>query len=206
LADDQPAILESIRRLLEPEIEIVGEARDGLELLAAAERTKPDIIIADITMPRLDGIEAVRRIKRIAGDIRIVFLTMHPDAVYATAALNAGGSAFVLKSSAGDELLPAIHAAMQGRRFITPAVVIRDLQAKPHRATCRKKEFECLTGRQKEVLQLLAKGKTPHEIAAALSISPITVRSHKRDLMRELQLRTTAELIRYAKAHVDVIA
>jgi DNA-binding NarL/FixJ family response regulator len=135
VADDQPAVLQAVRRLLEPELEVVGEAYDGLALLTAARRTRPDIIVADITMPRLGGIEAVRRVKRTLRDVRVVFLTMHADPVYAAAAFKAGGSAFVLKSSAGDELLPAIHAVMRGRRFVTPAVGARARQAPSSRSS-----------------------------------------------------------------------
>lgn len=122
LADDHPSVFEGVRQILEPEFEIVGEVGDGLALLAAAERIRPDIIVADIAMPHLDGIAAVRQIKKIFPEVRVVFLTMHADEIYAAAALKAGGSALVLKSSAGYELLNAIRAAQEGAIFITPAI------------------------------------------------------------------------------------
>lgn len=134
VADDHPVVLEGLRSLLEPEYEIVGEARDGLALLAAAGLTKPDIIIADIGMPQLDGIEAVRRIRRTDSDVRVVFLTMNADVAYAKAAFDAGGLAFVLKSSAGDELLIAINEAMMGRRFVSAAIGAQALHTQGSRS------------------------------------------------------------------------
>jgi DNA-binding NarL/FixJ family response regulator len=122
VADDEPTIFNGIRQILEPACEIVGEVRDGLDLLAAAEQLRPDVIVADITMPRLGGIEAVRTIKKHTGGIAAVFLSMHTEPAYVTAAFKAGGSGYVLKSSAADELLPAIVEALKGRKFLTPAL------------------------------------------------------------------------------------
>lgn len=201
VADDQPIVLEGLHSLLEPEFEIVGEAGDGQALLAAAERTKPDIIVTDIAMPLLNGIEAARRIKKTDPNVKIVFLTMHAEMVYATEALKAGGSAFVLKTSGGDELLTAIHEVLNGRKFVTPAIAARVLQALASRGARRKKGLECLTKRQREVLKLVAEGKTLNQLAETLQISRNTVKSHKHRLMEELQLHTTAELTRYAIEH-----
>jgi DNA-binding NarL/FixJ family response regulator len=122
LADDQPLVLQIVRFLLEPQYEVVGETLDGQALVAATERTRPDIIVTDIKMPLLNGIEAARRINRAYPDIKIIFLTMHADRVYATEALKAGGSAFVLKSSAAEELVPAIREVLNGRKFVTSAI------------------------------------------------------------------------------------
>ncbi len=201
VADDQPMVLEGLHSLLEPEFEIVGEVGDGQALLAAAWRTKPDIIVSDIAMPFLNGIEAARQIKKTDPNIKIVFLTMHADMVYATEALRSGGSAFVLKTSAAGELLTAIHEVLNGRKFVTPAMAARVFQALASRGSKRKKGLERLTKRQREVLRLTAEGKTPSQVAETLHISGGTVKSHKRRLMEELQLRTTAELTRYAVEH-----
>jgi DNA-binding NarL/FixJ family response regulator len=201
VADDQPIVLEGLRNILEPEFEIVGEARDGQALLAAAGRTKPDVIVTDIAMPLLNGIEAVRRIRKTDPNVRVVFLTMHADMVYATEALKAGGSAFVLKSSGGEELLTAIREAMSGRKFVSAAIATRVFQALASRGSRRGKGLECLTKRQREVLRLTAEGKTLNQVAETLDISRSTVKSHKHRLMEELQLRTTAELTQYAIEH-----
>ena len=139
VADDQPMVLEGVRSLLEPAFEIVGEARDGQALVDAAGRTKPDIIVTDISMPLLNGIQAAQRIKKTDPNVRVVFLTMHTDMVYATEALKAGGSAFVLKSSGGDELLTAIHEVLNGRKFVTPCIAARLLEALASRGSKRKK-------------------------------------------------------------------
>jgi DNA-binding NarL/FixJ family response regulator len=201
VADDQPIVLEGLRSILTPEFEIVGEARDGKELLAAARRTKCDMIVTDIAMPLLNGIEAVRRIKKTDPNVKVVFLTMHADMVYATEALKAGGSAFVLKSSAGDELLTAIYEVLRGRKFVTTAIAARVLEAMASRGARGKRGIECLTRRQREVLKMVAQGKTLSQVAETLHISTSTVKSHKRRLMEELQLHTTAGLTRYAIEH-----
>ena len=202
VADDQPMVLEGLHSLLEPEFEIVGEVGDGQALLAAAWRTRPDVIVTDIAMPFLNGIEAARQIKKTDPNVKIVFLTMHADMVYATEALKAGGSAFVLKTSAGDELLTAIHEALNGRKFVTPVMAARVLKALASRGSRRpKKGLECLTKRQREVLRLTAEGKTLDQVAETLRISRDTAKSHKRRLMQELQLHTTAGLTQYAVEH-----
>jgi DNA-binding NarL/FixJ family response regulator len=201
VADDQPIVLQGLRNVLEPEFEIVGEARDGQALLAAAERTKPDIIVTDIAMPLLNGIEAARRIKKTDPNVKIVFLTMHAEMVYATEALKSGGSAFVLKSSGGEELLTAIREAVSGRKFVTAAMAARVLQALASRGSRRTKGLECLTKRQTEVLRLTAEGKTLDQVAETLHISRNTAKSHKHRLMEELQLHTAAGLTRYAIEH-----
>ena len=201
VADDQPMVLEGLHSVLEPEFEIVGEAQDGQALLAAAERTRPDVIVTDIAMPLLNGIEAARQIKKTDPNVKIVFLTMHADMVYATEALKCGGSAFVLKSSGGDELLTAIHEVLNGRKFVTPAMAARVLQALASRGSKRKKGLERLTKRQTEVLRLTAEGKTLNQVAETLHISRSTAKSHKHRLMEELQVHTTAGLTQYAIEH-----
>jgi len=201
LADDHTVVLEGLRRLLEPECEIVGAVSDGRALLAAAERIQPDVIVADISMPLLNGIEAVRQIKKTALKVRVVFLTMHADVSYAAKAIEAGGSAFVLKCSAADELLTAMQEAMSGRRYLTPTLSSQVLRDQPSRGSSAEKPSETLTIRQREVLQLVAEGKTLKEIAEILHVSPRTVEFHKYRIMELLGLRTTGELTRYAVKH-----
>jgi DNA-binding NarL/FixJ family response regulator len=186
---------------LEPEFEIAGEVLDGQALLAAAGRTRPDVIVTDIAMPLLNGIEAARQIKKTDPNVKIVFLTVHTEMVYATEALKAGGSAFVLKTSACDELLTAIHEVLNGRKFVTPSIAARVLQALASRGSKRKKGLERLTKRQREVLRMTAEGKTLNQVAETLHISSSTAKSHKHRLMEELQIHTTAELTRYAIEH-----
>ena len=147
VADDQPIVLSGLHSMLEPEFDIVDEARDGMALLAAAERTKPDVIVTDITMPLLNGIEAARRIKKTDPNVKIVFLTMHADLLYATESLKAGGSAFVLKSSGSEELVIAIHEALNGRKFVSASIAERVLQAGASHGSRDKKEVESLAKR-----------------------------------------------------------
>ena len=201
LADDHTVVLEGLRRILEPECEIVGTAADGRALLAAAEQIKPDVIVADISMPLLNGIDAVRQIKKTARNVRVVFLTMHADVSYAAKALEAGGSGFVLKSSAAEELLTAIREVMNGRKYVTPALSSQVLKALAKRGSQGGESAEALTARQREVLQLVAEGKTLKEIAEILHVSSRTVEFHKYRIMEELGLRSTGELTQYAIKH-----
>lgn len=198
LADDHMVVLEGLRRVLEPECEVVGTAADGRALLAEAERLKPDIVVADISMPLLNGIDAIRQLRKTAEHIKVVFLTMHADVAYAQKALEAGGSGFILKTSAAGELLTAIHEAMRGRRYITPVLAEQVVQAMAHRRSEPEDGLGALTIRQREVLQLVAEGKTLKEIAGILHVSTRTAEFHKYRIMQELGLRTTAELTQYA--------
>ena len=167
-------------------------------MLLAAEELQPDVIVADITMPSLNGLDAVRQLKKKNARAKVVFLTMHSDADLATEAFRAGASGYLLKQSAGEELITAIHTVLKGRVYLTPLIQQEVLEAfmkaggEPERASVE------LTARQREVLQLVAEGHTMKEIASALSVSTRTVESHKYDLMEKLGLQTTAELIQYA--------
>lgn len=149
----------------------------------------------------LNGIEAARRLKESDPNVKVVFLSMHTDMIYDTEALKAGGSAFVLKNSGGDELLTAIHEVLDEREFVTPAIVARLLQALARRGARRNKGLECLTGRRREVLKMVAEGKAVSQIARTLRISRNTVKYHKYRLMEALRIHTTAGLTRYAIAH-----
>jgi DNA-binding NarL/FixJ family response regulator len=202
LADDHDIVVEGLRRVLDqPDLEIVGVVKDGLSLLRAVKELEPDIVIADITMPLLNGIDAARQIHKSNPGVKIIFLTMHPDVPFATEALAAGGSGYVLKSSAGDELLTAIRAAAMGRTYVTKSIAASVKQGLSARSNTWRNPLDKLTSRQREVLQLLAEGLRAREIAFKLNLSPRTVEFHKYRIMDELGLRTTAELSRYAARH-----
>jgi DNA-binding NarL/FixJ family response regulator len=198
LADDHRIVTEGLKGLLEEEFELVGIVEDGRAMVAAASKLRPDVIVADISMPHLNGIDALALLKRDNPDVRVVFLTMHRDAAYARRALEAGASGFVLKHSAPAELVLAVRAALRGRTFIAP-----DLAADVFR-TAKEKDADplaALTPRQREILQLLAEGKSAKEIAAALSLSARTVEFHKYAMMETLRIDNSAELIRFAIKH-----
>src|SRR5512139_3855160 len=170
LADDHRIVAEGLRGLLEPEFELIGIVEDGRALLTAAEKQKPDVIVADISMPLLNGIEAVRQIKRTNEDIKVVFLTMHPDVTYAASAFEAGASGYVLKHSAPSELVTAIQTALRGKTYVTPLLAGELMQFYREKPAGRD-ELTGLTPRQREVLQLLAEGRSAREIAIILNIS-----------------------------------
>jgi len=198
LADDHRMVAEGLKGLLAEEFELVGIVEDGRAMVAAASKLRPDLIVADISMPQMNGLYALAHLKRDNPVVRVVFLTMHRDAAYARRALEAGASGFVLKHSAPAELVLALRAALQGRTFITP-----DLAAEVFR-TAKEKDNDplaALTPRQREVLQLLAEGKSAKEIAAALDLSARTVEFHKYTLMDALGMENSAELIRFAVKH-----
>jgi DNA-binding NarL/FixJ family response regulator len=201
LADDHKMVSEGLRALLEPEFELVGIVEDGRALLDKAEQLKPDVIIADITMPSLNGIDAVEQLKKTGSQAKVVFLTMHHDAMYANRAFEAGASGFVLKHSAPDELLTAIREVLKGRTYITPIIAEELMQTYKNGDHKKKDPVRKLTSRQREVLQLVAEGKSAKEIAKSLYISSRTVEFHKYHIMEELGLKTSAELVRFAIKH-----
>jgi len=194
LADDHKFITEGLKSILEPEYEIVGTVEDGKELVTEAARLKPDVIVVDISMPKLNGIEAVRKIKEGGNDAKVIFLTMHPDVTYASRALDAGGMGFVLKHSAPEELLIAIEKALDNKTFITEAIA-SELDNTTH---SRQDPIRKLTSRQREVLQLLAEGHSAREVGDILFVSPRTVEFHKYKIMEELGIHNSAELVQYA--------
>ncbi len=199
LADDHAVVLEGLRRILDrPEFNIVGALRDGRALVEAAARLQPDLIVADVSMPLLSGIEAARQILRGDSKAKIIFLTIHPDVTYAVEAINAGASGYALKTEAGDELIKAIREVLAGRTYITPSLAEPVSQALQPRRKRSHRNPGTLTSRQHEVLQLLAKGKQPKEIAGLLNVSHRTVEFHKYRIMETLGLRSVAELAGYA--------
>lgn len=192
LADDHALVAAGLRKLLEPEFDVLGTAADGRALVAAAERLKPDLILLDISLPLLNGIDAARAVKKASPDVKIIFVTMHSDPNYVDEAFRAGGSGYVLKRSAASELVTAIGEVLAGRNYITPLVTAHPA---PGRRTGE------LTPRQREVLQLVAEGRSTKEIAGILKISIKTVEFHKSGIMQKLSMHSTAELTRYAIDH-----
>lgn len=198
LADDHKIVLEGLKRLLENEFELVGTVEDGRSLVSQAERLRPEVIIVDISMPLLNGIEAVRQIKKINSDIKVVFLTMHPDVTYAIRAFEAGAAGYVLKHSASSELLTAVQAALQGKTYVTPIIAGELLQSYQAGNIRQPDKTPPLTVRQREVLQLFAEGHSVKEIAHILNISSRTVEFHKYNILAMLNLKNLSELIQYA--------
>jgi DNA-binding NarL/FixJ family response regulator len=203
LADDHALVLEGFRRILEGHYELVGTVGDGRALLEAAKTMHPDIVILDISMPLLNGIDAAAQLKKICPKAKIIIMTMHADTDYVRSAFEAGASAYVLKRSAVDELEQAIRAVLEGHSYITPLITKELVDV--FLATGSEKSGG-LTPRQREVLQHLAEGRTAKEIANLLKITSRTVEFHKGQIMDHLNLRTTADLIKYALTHGIVSA
>jgi DNA-binding NarL/FixJ family response regulator len=197
LADDHAVLLEGLRGLLEREFDVVATVEDGLGLIAAARRTKPEIIVLDISMPNLNGLDAARELHRILPRTKLIFLTMHSDPTYVKSAFRAGASGYVIKRRAFSELRQAIEAALKGQRFVTPFLppdVLTDLLAET-------KDVVDLTTRQREILQLVAEGRTNKEIGSLLFLSIKTVEFHRSQIKQKLGLHTIAELTQYAIRH-----
>ena len=195
LADDHRLVADALKSLLEQEFELVAVVEDGRQLVETARRLRPDVIVADITMPHLNGIDALVQLRKDNPAVRVVFLTMHKDAAYARRALDAGACGYVLKHSAQAELFLAVRAALDGETFITPTLagdVFHDLKLSPTDPAA------ALTPRQREILQLFAEGCSAKEIGSQLDISPRTVEFHKYQLMDSLKLQSSAELIHFA--------
>ena len=199
LADDHTLLLGAIEKLLSEDCDVVGQVSDGRALVTAAEELKPDVIVLDISMPLLNGVEAARQIKQTLRNVKLVFLTMNEDADLAAEAFRAGASAYLLKRSATSELPLAIREVMQGRSYVTP-LVTEGLVESLLQPEARKPAHE-LTPRQREVLQLLAEGRSMKEVASLLNLTPRTVAFHKYRMMDELKVKSTAELVQYAVKH-----
>lgn len=202
LADDHTVVIEGLRRMLDrPQFEVVGVVSDGRALFEEASRLRPDVIITDVAMPLLNGIDAARQILAHDPESKILFFTMHPEVAYANAALAAGASGYVLKSAAGDELIKAIQDALNGRRYISAAIAEAVRRAREVSPARDRGAIDGLTPRQREVLQLLAEGRQVKEIAAVLNVSPKTIEFHKYRIMDALGAHTVADLTRYAIKH-----
>jgi DNA-binding NarL/FixJ family response regulator len=198
IADDHQILAEGLRGLLEPEFEVVAVVSDGRELVAAAKKHRPDVIIADITMPALNGIEAAAHLRDGGVKAKVVFLTMHRDVAYARRAMEAGAAGFVLKHSVASELVTSVREALRGQTYVTPMIAGELLQSYREGASGLQGSVRGLTSRQREVLQLFAEGRSTKEVAAALKISIRTAEAHKARILEVLGLRSTAELVQYA--------
>jgi DNA-binding NarL/FixJ family response regulator len=201
LADDHRIVLEGLKNLLESDYDVVAMAEDGLMLVKEALRLRPDVIITDISMPLLNGIDAVRQIRKEGLDPKVIFLTMHHDALYAKEVLDMGASGFVLKHSASSELIGAIHEVLQGNTHISPAISQELLGLYKQDKNGHEGVLGGLSLRQREVLQLLAEGKSAKEVAKMLKISARTVEFHKYSVMQQLKIKTSAELVHFAIKH-----
>jgi two-component system, NarL family, response regulator NreC len=202
LADDHAIVRRGLRSLIEcdPSLEVVAEAADGMEALRLAAEHQPDILVVDIGMPKLNGIEVAARAQKLAPPPAVIILTMHTDESYILRALNAGARAYLLKDATDEDLLPAIRAVSAGKPFFSPTVTavlvedyMRQLQSRGLTDS-----FHLLTDREKEVLQLLAEGRSNKEVAALLALGLSTVETHRGNLMQKLNLHNTAEIVLYA--------
>jgi DNA-binding NarL/FixJ family response regulator len=192
-------LLGAFEKLLSPECEIVGTASDGRSLVLLAHQLKPDVVVLDIAMPLLNGLDAGRQIKQLQKSTKLVFVTMNEDSDLAAEAFRAGASAYLLKRSAASELLVAIREVMKGRSYVTP-LITEGLVGSFMDAANRKPSHD-LTPRQREVLQLLAEGHSMKQVAALLNVTPRTVAFHKYRMMEQLNIRSNAELIQFAVIH-----
>ena len=198
IADDHAIVKEGLVGLLkEHDFDVVGAVGDGQLLVDAAKRLRPDVIVTDMTMPGLSGLDVLERLKSDRLQSKVIMLTMHNDAELATQAIRAGASGFLLKHSAGEELLTAIDQVLQGRTYLTPALT-RDVMVRMAAPPSAEPQ---LTARQRDVLRLILKGQRMKEIASALDLSPRTVETHKYDLMEALGVHSTPELVKYAIEH-----
>ena len=198
LADDHLLVAEALKSLLTPEFDLVGVVEDGRALIDAAGRLRPDVIVADITMPHLNGIDALIRLRQDGDKVPVVFLTMHRDVAFARRALEAGASGFVLKHSASVELITALHAALGGKTYLTPQLAGEVLEAMRQGPAQGSDPAASLTLRQREVLQLLAEGRSTKQIALHLGLSAKTVETHRMQVMKKLDIHSIAGLTRFA--------
>ncbi len=197
LADDHTLVAEAFKRLLEPEFDVVATVANGRELLRAATELKPDLALIDLNMPLLNGLDAGAQLKEMNPGAKIIVLTMTEDADIAEEAMKKWASGYLLKKSAGSELLKAVREVLEGRLYVTPAVKFEQIECAATREIKSKNGKE-LTARQREVLQLLAKGHTMKEVAAILHVATRTVAFHKYRIMEEFRLENNSELLRFA--------
>lgn len=200
LADDHQMLVDALKRVLEPRYDVVGAVSDGRELLAAAPKLQPDVVVLDIAMPRLNGLDAARHLKPAMPKLKLIFMTMNVDPDLVGEAFRAGASGFLLKQAAAFELTDAIEQVLKGRTYVTPSaaegqarISLRDPKTRTHMAEP--------TPRQREVIQLLAEGRSMKEVASILQITKRTVAAHKYAVMDLLQLKTNADLVQYAIKH-----
>ena len=202
LADDHRILREGVKSLLEktPDIEVVGEAGEGGEAVAKAQALSPDIVLMDITMPGMNGLEATRQIKALKPNTRVLILSMHESNQYISQFLRSGASGYVLKETAASDLAGAIRVVFQGDAFLYPSIARKLLEEYLQKVQSgeESESYDGLTGREREVLKMIAEGKSNKEIADALSLSIRTVQSHRANLMSKLHMHDRTELVRYA--------
>jgi two-component system, NarL family, response regulator NreC len=202
IADDHGVVRQGLRALLEKsrEVVVVGEAADGRDAVRLASELNPDIIVMDIAMPLLNGIDATTQITTRLPDVNVIILSMYSDESYVLRALSAGAKGYLLKDSAETDILPAVQAVAQGRPFFSPMITRALLEEYLESKKKSKLEdsYNLLTDREKEVLQLIAEGKTNKDVATVLKLSPYTVETHRQNLMQKLSLHNTAEIVLYA--------
>jgi two-component system response regulator NreC len=200
LAEDHTIVRKGLRSLLDDEadIEIVGEAEDGQQTIELVQRLLPDVVLMDITMPVLNGLEATRHIKKLFPQVKVLVLTVHSSEEYIFQILRAGASGYVVKQAAVSELVQAIRSVYQGNSFLSPSISRQAIEAYGRRAKAMEDKHDRLTDREREVLQLIAEGHTNHEIAQLLHVTVKTVEAHRAHLTEKLNLRSTAELTKYA--------
>lgn len=201
LADDHTLFVEALQRVLEAEFDLVGAVGDGRALLEAAPRLEPDVILLDLSMPLLNGIDAAQQLHRTVPHSKLVFLSMHGDPTYVTEAFRAGASGYVLKRANATELVQAIRTALRGQFYVSPMLAKGVLDPLLNQPVSPVSAQATLTLRQREVLQLVAEGRSLKEIASILSVSVKTVEFHKTRIAKQLGLYTTADLTKYALSH-----
>ncbi len=197
LADDHKMVLDALKGVIEPEFEVVGMFPDGLALVEGAQRLNPSVVVLDIQMPNMNGLNAGRRLKQLMPSVRLIYLTMNQDPDMAAEAFRLGASAYLLKNSAATELVQALRQVVRGGSYVTP-LLTKDMVGSFVQNFKRRKSPSELTLRQKEVLQLLVEGRSMKEAAFILHVSPRTVAFHKYTMMEHLNIRSSAQLIEYA--------
>jgi DNA-binding NarL/FixJ family response regulator len=205
LADDHNLVMDGLKLMFEPEFELVGCVENGRALLEAAQQLVPDLILLDISMPLLNGLDAAVQLCKLLPGVKLIFVTMHEDADFVIAALKAGAEGYVVKRAAASELLTAIREVLKGHSYVSPLIARNTIDLFLGASSGTSKLAHSLTARQREILQLVAEGRSRREIAAILNISVKTVEFHKAALMRELDLHNSATLTRYAIEHGLII-
>jgi DNA-binding NarL/FixJ family response regulator len=197
LADDHQMLADALKGVLEPKFEVVGTVRDGRELVEATAKLKPEVVVVDVAMPRLNGLDAARQIKQNMPEVKLIFMTMNEDPELVGETFRAGGSGFLLKQAAAFELTAAIDKVVKGGSYVTPRAAEGQANIELREPQARNRAAEP-TPRQREVIQLLAEGRSMKEVASVLNITKRTVAAHKYAVMELLQLRTNADLVQYA--------
>lgn len=203
VADDHTMVCEGLKRMLEPDFEVIACVQNGRALVKAATEMKPDLVVVDVGMPMLNGLDAARELKKLMPRLKLIFLTMNPDPDIAGEALRVGASGYLLKNSEAEELLKAVRDAIRGTSYVTPQIRVAMAESfiRDPKSLDRPKH---LSARQQEVLQMLAEGRRMQEVADVLHISRRTVRFHKQQIMEELGIKSTAELVQYAIKHAMI--